>query len=164
MNMPTHPSLTVPGAKSLASRFRSTLGRGMLVALLPAALLPAASWSQDRAPASAAATATATAASGTASSASPCETCGTVIAINRVIVEGSSPPLAALPQRVLERATAEGTSVSRTPAAGGPRQRYEIVVRLSAGTQQVVMLDDPGKLVVGQRVRIDNGAVLPERG
>lgn len=93
----------------------------------------------------------------------PCNTCGTVIAINRVIVEGESPPLAALPQRVLERATTEGSTVSPAPP-GGPRQRYEIVVRLNAGTQQVVMLDDLPKLVVGQRVRIADQAVLPDRG
>lgn len=98
-----------------------------------------------------------------AAASAPCDACGTVIAINRVVVEGSSPPLAALPQRVLERATVEGTTVS--PAKeGDPRHRYEVVVRLSAGTQQVVMLDDAPKFVVGQRVRIANGVVLPERG
>lgn len=93
----------------------------------------------------------------------PCETCGTVVAISRVLVEGVTPPLAAVPQRVLERATADGTTVSAAPE-GGPRQRYEILIRLSAGTQQVVMLDDRPKVVVGQRVRISDGAVLPDRG
>jgi hypothetical protein len=167
MNNSVRRSVLVPATGSGVERCRSSQRKGAVAGLLLSiALLPGASWSQERISPAPAATAspTATPALGSARSAAPCETCGTVIAINRVVVEGTSPPLAALPQRVLERATAEGTTVSRTPAAGGPKQRYEVVVRLSAGTQQVVMLDDPGKLVVGQRVRIDNGAVLPERG
>lgn len=98
-----------------------------------------------------------------AASNAPCETCGTVIAINRVVVEGASPPLAGVPQRVLESATVDGTTLAPSRERN-PKQRYEVVVRLSAGTQQVVMLDDAPKIVVGQRVRIIDGAVLPDRG
>ena len=145
-----HPAA---GGSAVAWRIR------ILAALLPITFAAGAATAQERAQVAP----VAQPASGIRSSSAVCESCGTIVAINRVVVEGDSPPLAALPQRVLERATVDGTTVSRVPAKG-TRQRYEIVVRMSAGTQQVVMSDDLGKLVVGQRVRIDNGSVLPDRG
>lgn len=71
-----------------------------------------------------------------------CETCGVVIAINRV----PSDELATQPT---------GERIK------GP-DRYEVVVRLDAGTQQVVKLDLAPQLKVGQKVRIVDGVVLPE--
>ncbi len=76
-----------------------------------------------------------------------CETCGTVIAINRI--------------------TAKEAAL-HAPAASGPadpiRGRFEVVVRLSAGTQHVVSYDVAPQLMIGQKVRITNGVIVPELG
>lgn len=79
-----------------------------------------------------------------------CETCGTVIAINRITAKE-----AAL------RAPAASTPGAGNPAASG---RFEVVVRLSAGTQQVITYDAAPQLVIGQKVRITDGVIIPELG
>jgi ABC-type sugar transport system substrate-binding protein len=75
-----------------------------------------------------------------------CPSCGTVVAINRVEADDVPPAL-------------------QSPAAKALKKPvFEIVVRLSAGTQQIVTVDRMPQLTIGQRVRITDGAVVPEAG
>ncbi len=71
-----------------------------------------------------------------------CETCGIIIAINRVT-----------PDKVTAKPSGEN-------AKG--RDIFEVVVRLDAGTQHVVKFDLAPQLKIGQKVRIVNGVVLQE--
>ncbi|WP_418317097.1 hypothetical protein [Piscinibacter sakaiensis] len=79
-----------------------------------------------------------------------CETCGTVVAINSVETDELPPTI---------------TETSAKPQKKLPRTVYEVVVRLNAGTQQIVTVDRyPDKLTIGQRVRITDGVVVPDLG
>ena len=112
-----------------------------------------------------------------------CETCGTVVAINRVEVDGDGKYLGAvtggLLGAVLGSQVGKGdgrTAAGIAGAVGGAvlgrqiernvnkQDRFEVVVRLNAGTQQVVTYENPPQLTIGQRVRITDGSVIPDKG
>ena len=73
-----------------------------------------------------------------------CDVCGTVIAIKRV------PFNEALKKNPQASTTAKGND------------KFEVVIRLDAGTQQVVTLDIAPTVKIGQKVKIVNGVVLPD--
>lgn len=73
-----------------------------------------------------------------------CETCGIIIAINRV------------PAEQVAKIKPSGGHNARLP------DKFEVVIRLDAGTQQVVTLDLAPQLKIGQKVKIVNGVVVPE--
>ncbi len=74
-----------------------------------------------------------------------CETCGTIIAINRVPAE-----------KLAKAPLATGNDAAK------PNDKFEVVVRLDAGTQQVVTFDLAPQLKIGQKVKIVNGVVVPD--
>ncbi len=111
---------------------------------------------------------------------SVCTYCGTVVAINAVQKEGQGSGLGAIAGGLLGgllgNQVGNGTGRDLTTIAGAvggafagnsveknakKTTGYDIVVRMDAGGQRTVHQDTVPTLAIGQRVKIENGAILP---
>lgn len=109
-----------------------------------------------------------------------CTYCGTVTAINTVQTEGQGSGLGAiaggLVGGLLGNQVGNGTGRELTTIAGAvggafagnkieknakQTTGYDIVVRMDTGGQRTIHQDTVPSLAIGQRVKIENGAVLP---
>lgn len=109
-----------------------------------------------------------------------CTYCGTVVAINAVQQEGQGSGLGAIAGGLigglLGNQVGNGTGRDLTTIAGAvggafagnsveknakKTTGYDIVVRMDAGGQRTIHQDTVPTLAIGQRVKIENGAVLP---